>query len=74
MYDVVVAELTILAFAAMVGAILVGRGDLASGIVVPLIGVPVASVATAFALRARFRRDLLRLATLRPVGRVPDLE
>jgi hypothetical protein len=74
MYDVIVAELTIFAFAAMAGAILVGRGDAAYGIVLPLIAIPVASVAATFTLRARFRRDLLRLAALRPAGPVPDLE
>lgn len=73
-YDLVVAELTILAFAALAAAILVGHGDIASGIVVPLVGIPVASVATALALRARFRRDLLRPAAPRQVGPVPDLE
>jgi len=73
-YDVVVAELTIVAVAAMISTIFVGRGYVAYGIVLPAIAIPVASVATALVLRARFRRDLLRLQALLPAGPVPDLE
>lgn len=73
-YDVVVAELTIVAVAAMIGTIFVGRGYVTYGIVLPAIAIPVAPVATALILRARFRRDLLNPRRLLPAGPVPDLE
>ena len=61
LYDFAVVELTIVAFAAMISAILVGSGKATSGILLPVIVIPIASVIAAFVLRARFRRDLLRL-------------
>jgi len=61
LYDFAVVELTIIAFAAMISAILVGSGKVASGILLLLIAIPIATVIAAFVLRARFRRDLLRL-------------
>ena len=73
-YDVVVAELTIVAVAAMIGTIFVGRGYVTYGIVLPAIAIPVASAATALVLRARFRRDLLKLRAVLSAGPVPDLE
>lgn len=73
-YDVVAAELAIVAVSAMVGSILVGHGDVRIGIVLPLIAIPVASAAAVLVLRARFHRDLLRLRALAAAGPVPDLE
>jgi len=64
LYDFAVAELTILALVAMISAILVGRGNVTSGLLFPAVAVPLCTVAAAFVLRARFRRDLLRLRAL----------
>ena len=73
-YDVVVAELTIVAVAAMISTILVGQGYVEYGIVMPAIAIPLASVATALVLRTRFRRDLLKPRAFASAGLVPDLE
>jgi len=61
LYDFAAVELTIIALAAMISAILVGSGQVTSGILLPLIAIPVATLVAAFVLRARFRRDLLGL-------------
>ena len=63
LYDLAVVELVIIAVAAMISAILIGHGDETAGILLPVIAIPIATVVAAFVLRARFRRDLLRLQT-----------
>jgi hypothetical protein len=79
LHDFAVAELTVLAFTAMVSALFVGQGDVSAGMLVPAIGIPVATVVAVFILRAMLRRDLLKSPVLPgagplPAGLPPDLE
>ena len=58
-YDLLVFELSLFAVASVLSAVLVGRGDLRSGILAPLITIPLATAVAAVVYRARLRRDLL---------------
>lgn len=73
LHDFVVAELTVVAFTAMVSALFVGQGEVRAGILIPLLGIPAATVIAVLILRAVLRRDLLKAPAAAPAGLPPDL-
>lgn len=72
LHDFVVAELTVVAFTAMVSALFVGQGEVRAGMLIPVLGIPAATVVAVLILRAVLRKDLLKAPSPAPAGPAPE--